>query len=464
VRRQILFLLILCTIGATFWILDHRLQFYMGDSASYLRTAVEKYIPPDRSFVYGFIIRWIALPFHSLKPLMIAQAIAGILSCVGLAFCLKRYGMIRVDNRICFLMALLLLIEPMHMMFQRYLLTEAFTMPILIGYLMAGLSYLKQRRWIKLVILQVLGVALISMRMIFLPLVLIHAVILPWMMPHLRLRQALAHGATNLCLILVLHGGYCMLFGKLSEAPPAYTYWDGFVKLSAWAPAVTVRSAANPQVADIIRRGSEYDLNKFSRRYYQLWDAKGIVFRIKGIAPDLVTANRWAEITAHRTFAQDPAGVLMIALKTCIEFNTYNKIQNELRIGRGDDRPVRKSLVNWLRQQFSADHYEFIEQRGQHWQLSSLTKMIQNRSAPWMLLLVQTPWLCLIGAALFKDQRLLYLYLTSICIIYIATVCFLTPLVITRLLYPLTVPFFLAAGWMIASAKRKDFNAKPQSR
>jgi hypothetical protein len=458
--RQILYLLIICGISTLFWTLDHRPEFYMGDSASYMRTAVQEYIPPDRSFVYGFIIRWIGLPFHSLKPLMIAQGLAGILSCAGLAICLKRYDTVNVGNDTCFLMALLFCVEPMHMMFQRYVLTEALTMPIFIGYLMASLSYLKKRRLIKLAILQVLGIALISMRLIFLPLVLINTVILPLLMPPRGFRQALAHLLTNLFLILVFHGSYCMLNGKLSNAPPGYTYYDGFFALSAWAPAVTVSSAANPQVAEIIRRGSEYDLNKFPRRYYQLWDAKGIVFRIKSIAPDLVTANRWAKITARRAFAQNPVAVLTVALKTYIEFNTYEKIQNELRIDRGDDRPMSKTLVKWLKENFSADTHEFIEQHGEYWQLPSVTKLIQNHAAPWMLLLVQTPSLCLVAGALNKGCRLFCFYLSGASLIYIATVCFLTPLVITRLLYPLTVPFFLSAGWMIAFTMPCDIIGK----
>jgi hypothetical protein len=433
--------------------MDHRPEFYMGDSAAYVRSTVEHYIPPDRSFVYGWIIRWIALPFRSLKPLMIAQGLAGISSCVGLAICLKRYGPANVSNELCFLIAFLLCIEPMHMMFQRYVLTETLTMPIFIGYLMASLSYLKERRFINLVIMQVLGIALISMRMIFLPLVLMNGVILPLLVPRVRFRQNLAHALMNLFLVLVFHSGYCMLNGKLSKAPPAYTYWDGFVEVSAWAPAVTVSSAANPQVAEIISHGFEYDLNKFSRRYYQLWDAKGIVFRINRIAPDLVTANRWSKITARRAFAQNPAAVLMIVLKQYIEFNTYEKIQNELHIDRGDDRPVHKDLVDWLKKYFSADTYEFIERQGEYWQSPTLTKQIQDHATLWMLLLVQTPWLCLIAATLYKDQRVLFLYLSAVCFIYIVTVCFLTPLVITRLLYPLTIPFFLSTGWLIASAK-----------
>ena len=425
----------------------------MGDSASYLRTAIEPYIPPDRSFVYGFLIRWIALPFHSLKPLLIAQAFAGTISCAGIGLCLKRFGAGKIGNDTCFLMALLFAIEPMHMMFQRYVLTEALTMPVFVAYLMASLFYLRERRLIHLVIAQVLGVALISMRMIFLPLVLIQVLIFPLLVTGMRWRPRLAHVAANLILMLLLHGGYCLLNGKLSKAPPAYTYWDGFVELSAWAPAVTIHSAANAQVAGIISRGPEYGLHQFARRYYQLWDADGIVFRIRSIAPNLVTANRWAKITARRAFAQEPVKVLRIALFTYIEFNTYEKLKNELRIGRGDDRPVRNIVVKWLDEYFPADTYEFRERDGEYWQLPSLTKRIQDGSALWMLLLVQTPWLCLIGAVLRKDQRPVFLYLTAVCFIYMATVCLLTPLVITRLLYPLTIPFFLASGWLIHPLK-----------
>ncbi|HLC13603.1 MAG TPA: hypothetical protein VJK31_10130, partial [Chthoniobacterales bacterium] len=41
--------------------LDPSPKFYMGDSRSYIATAVTGWIPPDRSFFYGYVIRWLAV-------------------------------------------------------------------------------------------------------------------------------------------------------------------------------------------------------------------------------------------------------------------------------------------------------------------------------------------------------------------------------------------------------------------
>ena len=38
------------------FVLDSNPQVFMGDSVSYLTTAMLKWIPPDRSFVYGFLV------------------------------------------------------------------------------------------------------------------------------------------------------------------------------------------------------------------------------------------------------------------------------------------------------------------------------------------------------------------------------------------------------------------------
>ena len=53
--------------------LDPLPQLFMGDSGSYLFTAVSGWIPPDRSFLYGYVIRWSSLGTGSLTSLLILQ-------------------------------------------------------------------------------------------------------------------------------------------------------------------------------------------------------------------------------------------------------------------------------------------------------------------------------------------------------------------------------------------------------
>ena len=45
--------------------------YFFGDSATYLATAAFRWIPPDRSFLYGLLIRKLAYRFHCLQVIHI---------------------------------------------------------------------------------------------------------------------------------------------------------------------------------------------------------------------------------------------------------------------------------------------------------------------------------------------------------------------------------------------------------
>jgi hypothetical protein len=51
--------------------LDPTPKLYMGDSGSYIRTALSGGIPADRSYFYGYLVRWLAVWPHSLTPLLV---------------------------------------------------------------------------------------------------------------------------------------------------------------------------------------------------------------------------------------------------------------------------------------------------------------------------------------------------------------------------------------------------------
>ena len=56
--------------------LDSTPKLYMGDSGSYIHTALTGSIPRDRSYFYGYLVRWLAVWPHSFTPLLVAQALA----------------------------------------------------------------------------------------------------------------------------------------------------------------------------------------------------------------------------------------------------------------------------------------------------------------------------------------------------------------------------------------------------
>jgi len=55
--------------------LDPTPKLFIGDSWSYIRTAMIGWIPWDRSYFYGYVVRWLALWLHSFTPLLIVQAL-----------------------------------------------------------------------------------------------------------------------------------------------------------------------------------------------------------------------------------------------------------------------------------------------------------------------------------------------------------------------------------------------------
>jgi len=442
-RNRLLYFSFIFTATAITWIFDHEPKYYFGDSGSYINTAIYGYIPPDRSFVYGFLIHLFSLPFHSLKPLLLIQALAGLISCIGLFVCLKQFS---VSDTISFLICLLFSVEPMHMMWQRFVLTEALSMPVLIAYIFVSFSYIKNAQPKKLLLLQFLGVVLISLRMIFLPMILANALVIPFFARMDDHKKNFKHLAMNLICILIFHGSYCIWNGKLSKAPPAYSYWDGFFQLSAWAPAVTTKSAANPEVLKIISQPQKFPLNNPLNRVHHLWNKDGLTGKIRAAAPNLYTANSWAKITALRTLESNPLGVLKVGGTTYIWFNEYAHLSNELKIDRGDDIPMSSNLLLRLKEFFSADNYQFDFKDGKYWQKPSLTKKIQDHSAPWFFLLPQIPYLCLLATLFRKNDRRPLFYLSFMTFVYLLTLFFLMPLFVLRLLYPMTVPFFIFAG------------------
>jgi len=56
--------------------LDPTPKLFMGDSWSYIWTALKGWIPEDRSYFYGYLVRWLALFPHSFTPLLVIQALA----------------------------------------------------------------------------------------------------------------------------------------------------------------------------------------------------------------------------------------------------------------------------------------------------------------------------------------------------------------------------------------------------
>ena len=169
--------LVVAACKFAFYLADPYPSFHFGDSGAYLATALVKWIPPDRSFTYGFLLRPLVLNSPALGPVVALQIAASGAASVILGMLLLRCFGAKPAFAIAF--ACLCAFEPLQLMSERFVMTEAFATFGFALYLWAALSFLRTGQISTLIAVQVLGVVLISLRYSFLPLVLILAVALP---------------------------------------------------------------------------------------------------------------------------------------------------------------------------------------------------------------------------------------------------------------------------------------------
>jgi hypothetical protein len=311
---------------------DPQPKFMMGDSGSYIWTALSGWIPDDRSFLYGFVIRWTSVWTQSLAPLLIVQAGLSAITCILFASICR--SIFKLPLGWSCLFGLLCAIDPLQLLWERYVMTEAISLCLYAFVIRHSLLYLRDRRLRDLVIVQVVSVLLIAFRMSFLLQVQIGTIILPilafapaiW--EQLRrpskeegfrasaLRVWGGHLLVSIALLFLLHGGYKRFNGWISEREPAYLYGTGLVFLCYWSPILQPEDAADPRLADLIRIGDEFELRNPDLRNSQRFSPGFLLDRWSKIETDPWKADRLARKTAQRALRRDPLGVLAIAWRT----------------------------------------------------------------------------------------------------------------------------------------------------
>ena len=148
--------------------LDPLPKFYMGDSASYIWTALSGWIPPDRSFIYGYVIRW-SVWTESLTPLMILQVFVG--AGTALVFTSICRSIFLFPLRLSYVFGIFCSIDPLQALWEHYVMTETISLFLYVVMLRYSFLYLRHRRVRDLVLLQALAVALLSFRLSYLILI-----------------------------------------------------------------------------------------------------------------------------------------------------------------------------------------------------------------------------------------------------------------------------------------------------
>ncbi len=424
--------------------LDAQPIFFLGDSLSHLTAAVLNYIPAERSFTYGWIIQWTALASRNLYALIYWQVLAGGVTAWLLAFGLLRYFAVRPFVAIT--AGVLFAWDPMQLLHERMVLCETFSLLLLAINILLGLSYVRQPRVGPLPGVALTGILLVSLRFMFIPVVLAEAILLPvlaWRCPpgnptrRARFITLGLHLVLALAASLALHAFYRHEVGRRTQRPPAYYHMNGLFLITAWAPVVEVEDAADPVMAEVLRQQAQdpvLPLRNPNRRENQLWEDGGLRARLlSALNDDLYAANESAKRTCNNTLRRDPWGLAVLTWETLGRyFMPESERGNRLLTEQGSDRAWPEELLTLLR-----DHYGFTPRT----EATTRTPLKRYHLAcyPWCVILLLSPLLWLLCyPCCTAPQRSGALLLFLLSGLIIGAVCVATTVSCLRYLHPLS--------------------------
>ena len=366
--RWLLFCFSIFALKLLLFAIDSVPKFYMGDSGSYIWTALTGWIPPDRSFFYGYVIRWTALWTGSLTWLVVVQVCLSAITCI--LFSLITRVIFELPERWSYVFGFLCAIDPLQLLYERYVMTEAISLCLYAFVIYHSFLYLKTRRLRNLVIVQTASVLLIGFRMSFLLQVQIATIILPLIafapdvLKRIR-RRSLAesspmsaalvcggHLLLSVTLMFLLHAGYKRANGWLSDREPDYLYSTGATLLSFWAPVLQPEDAPDPRLADLIRRGDEFHLRNPVFRNAQRFRPDHLIDRLKKVVPNPAKADSLAKKTALHALWRDPLGILGIGWRTYVSYWNVAAMKKYAESDFSFRRPPDDTLIALLASRF----------------------------------------------------------------------------------------------------------------
>jgi hypothetical protein len=441
-----LFCFLILALNFLLLAIDPLPKLIMGDSGSYLWTALSGWIPQDRSFLYGYVIRWSSLWTASLTSLLILQAFLGAITAILVAIvCQWIFGL---ASRLSYLFGFLCSLDPLQLVWQRYVMTETASLFFYVLMLLFSFLYLKQRRLWQLAILQVLSVLVISFRMSYLLVIQMSAFFLPLIafLPEIRAafgkqpstpsKMSVAmsagwHLALSVLLMFVLQQGYRQVNGRLAGREPAYLHASGLSLLATWAPVLKPTDSPDPRLSELIREGDQFQLNDIRLRPAQLYSPGYLVARWKQIEPNATISSRVAKQTALHAFLHRPMGVATLGMETFLGYWDFSQFHREAKAELGGDLP--KNITSEL-----AAHFRLSPARRAGVKTYTLLQRYFLRAQSYYYVVLLSPFVVCGGLILFLSEGYVFLLFLHSWIL-LGTATFLSMVPSVRYLQPMSL-------------------------
>jgi hypothetical protein len=159
--------------------------------------------------------------------------------------------------------------------------------------------------------------------------------------------------------MFLLHTGYKRANGWVSDREPEYLYATGLTLLAFLSPLLEPEDAVDPRVADLIKRGHEFDLNNFYLRNSQRFSPGRLIDRLSKLEPEPLKAESLAKRTASNALWRNPVGILQLGLHTYTDLWNVGTLKKSAELDFSFRNLPDDNLLSLL-----ASHFHLAQRKG----------------------------------------------------------------------------------------------------
>ncbi|HJU40616.1 MAG TPA: hypothetical protein VJ724_13680 [Tahibacter sp.] len=331
---------------------DPTVRFFLGDSESYLHSALTGWMPPDRSFVYPWLLRASAVAFASLAALVVVQSLAGVATALLTAWLALALG---VAPRVAAVAAVLVALDPAQLFYERMVMAESVGTLCFVAMIACGVASAARReaRW--LVPMALAGALTVALRMSLLPVVLGFALVPSFalLVASRQWRRVALHATVALVATGLAQHAYQRLYGYVADTEPTYLRASGTFRLGLVAPLVRPEHLERYGLPRDLAATLGPDLANPRLREQQLWLPDGLVMRLKALLGD-ERAEVVARKLAARALHDDVPGFLAMQAGNLADYFepaiTAPRLEDDLGV-----RPLSDAIRTAVRDAFGYD-------------------------------------------------------------------------------------------------------------
>ena len=323
---------------------------------SYLMTG-NGWIPPDRSWAYGFTVHWLLNFTRSFSSYIIINNV--LLICM--IYCCRSYFRDKAaENKIFVSFTILLSIDPLLAVYTRFYLSDLFGLAFFVVFVRGFDIYLSRSKilWWTVPIMVVSAIGAVFIRLAYAPIIgALVAIVLFWACLHAAVQvrwKAVAALAIPVLAVATLAVANMAVFSDKYGHKPFVNKLSGTFLMGVFAPALSEKDFRKAGVAISDEEYYNLDSHSFDQRARQIWgltmsSARPLIMSRLGIKDDYdEKLDRTCFQIVLNAFKRKPVAIFRVYVQSFYYYFVYDEWRKSLESEMGADRQLDPFFVNYL--------------------------------------------------------------------------------------------------------------------